>query len=128
MTLAEELERLRRWLVTTAGAPPMEDARVVELTGAEIGASDLALSHDRLMATPDFEKRWAVLLAQGYAWINLSCYGLHGRTLIAAIELPRAPRGAPRTSVNLSGPPTDPKTGRPSWDAALRIRVVGMVG
>jgi hypothetical protein len=49
------------------------------------------------------------LLAVGYTWLNMSCYGVHDGSLIVAIEVPspRTLRPGYSTYVNLSGPPTD---------------------
>jgi hypothetical protein len=93
-SLAEHIERLRKWLTDVLGAPPIEDVRIVELARSEIGAPALEIAAERMHTADAFESRWAELLLRGYAWINLSCYGLHGHTMIAAIELPPGGPGA----------------------------------
>jgi hypothetical protein len=124
VNIHEHIGELRRWLRDELDAPTIDEAFVVELSREEIGAAHLALSRDRVKTPEAFEARWAEIVSRGYSWINLSCYGLHGRTMIAAIELSREPTGVPRANVNFSGPPNDPRTGTPQWDGRDRIRIV----
>lgn len=52
-----------------------------------------------------FDARFDELLAAGYSWINLSCYGLHEGRLVVAVETPLDSGRVPsRPSVNYSGP------------------------
>ena len=78
----------------------------------ELFAEDLYVDHlskrtidrHKLYELLEFSDRFDFLLHKGYDWLNLSGLGLHGGTLIVAIEKPLSTRDCPRTSVNLSGP------------------------
>lgn len=89
-TLFDSLERLTL---------PARRALVVEL-GLEPGS----VRREEFREPADYEARFQELLAAGFPWINVSCYGLYEGRLLVVVELPREATGAARTSVNYSGP------------------------
>jgi hypothetical protein len=99
--LTHHLERLRRFLDTIDPPPPCRDVRLVEMQSGEA-----EFRQDGLCTPSDYEARFDELLAAGYAWLNVSCYGVFGNFLVVGVEVPTSKRllpGAP-TPVNLSGP------------------------
>lgn len=74
-----------------------------------------------LQTVAQYEERFSALLAKGFAWINLSFYGLIDDKALVTVEFPNhepAGRGA-ATSVNFSGPIR--AVSRSSWDARPHI-------
>lgn len=80
---------------------------------AEVGA---------LHAVADFRPVFDRMLVAGYAWLNLSAFGIFRGNLVIGVELPREPTGVPpgRTSVNYSGPARS-VTATATWDFALTL-------
>lgn len=93
----------------------MTDERV-RCAGASV------VPREALIAAAEFAPRFDGLLLAGYAWINLSAYGICAGDLIVGVELPREPASvaAGLTSVNYSGPPLN-AGGTPRWELALSI-------
>lgn len=75
-----------------------------------------------LSAIAEFGPVFDRLLVAGYAWLNLSSYGIFRDKLIIGLELPAAPVGVPPglTCVNYSGPTRQPD-GSVSWDFQLTL-------
>lgn len=123
--LTENLSRLEEWLRRSDDAPTWTGARFVESRNIQYGRTDTILM-STLRTVEAFEPRFEALLQAGYAWINLSALGVLGGELLVSVEVPRDTSSVPygRTSVNLSGPPLDSKTGARVWDASLRTRLV----
>jgi len=75
---------------------------------AEAGAAiRVHIPAGTLIPPSQYQVRFDELLGLGYAWLNLSCYGFVGETMVVAVELPRTPAGRVgiATSINFSGPP-----------------------
>ncbi|HET8925679.1 MAG TPA: hypothetical protein VFN26_22035 [Candidatus Acidoferrum sp.] len=106
--LSNHLDRLLALLEDCGLHPPSRDVRIVEISQIRRVSPDgtVHVRRDELRSPLDYEARFDELLRTGYAWLNVSCYGVHDGFLIVAIEVP-GPRtlypGCP-TSVNLSGP------------------------
>lgn len=120
--LSDHLDRLLQSLER----PPSKDVRIVEIDpDAEWSGGRYYVRQENVYKPLDYENRFDELLRTGYAWLNMSCYGLWNGFLIVAIEMPRAtalnmkPRSA--TSVNLSGPTVGVLARDWNVDAVLRI-------
>jgi hypothetical protein len=114
--LRQSVEDLSRWL-RERGAPCWADVAIVELSRtaqlrAAPGGEHIHVSRSELRTVASYQARFEQLLDQGHAWINLSAFGFVGDTLLITVETPRSSASAQRTSVNLSGPPTNR-----GWDA-----------
>jgi hypothetical protein len=106
--LEDELRRLLDFLDRQGQGPPTRRLRIVEIPhGAPIDQRGrIRVQSSGLCEPVAYEARFDELLAAGLPWLNMSCYGALGGTLIVAIELPMPPsKPAAKTSVNLSGPP-----------------------
>jgi hypothetical protein len=128
--LSKHLERLLHWLASVGLQPPSQDFRIVEvsLNNYNLGDGTHHIQKGDLREPVDYEVRFNELLAAGYSWINLSCYGVHHGFLIVAIELPafddgdeNAPSLGCNTSVNLSGPRRDVRDRGWRVDSVLTI-------
>jgi hypothetical protein len=124
------LDRLLDWLTTVECQPPAQDVRIVEVGLNNYNHADgtYHIREGDLRTPADYEVRFNELLAAGYSWINLSCYGIHRSFLIVAIELPAVDDGDENalvpgcnTSVNLSGPRQDVRDRGWSVDTVLTI-------
>jgi hypothetical protein len=124
-TLAEHLDRLQAWLRELPGAPTWSAVRIVESASIQYGPVD-RIPRDAICTVEEYERRFEAHVASGYSWINLSGLGVDDGALLVSVEVPRDAVGVPhgRTSVNVSGPALDPKTGTPIWHAGARIRIV----
>lgn len=157
MTLIEHLGALLQWLDSIGLAPPSRDIRIVEINSKtpwvpsedyKIGEKEDGLPltkpsemetdycryhirKDELLTPDEYENRFHELLAVGYTWLNMSCYGVHAGFLIVAIQVPGPilPQGGKRklfpgcvTAVNLSGPCNEAR--RRNWDAGWQLEVV----
>jgi hypothetical protein len=119
--LAEHLARLEAWLRRDAGAPAWTAIRLVESDAIKYGVRD-QIPRSKLFSVADYEPRFEQHLAAGHSWLNLSALGVLDTILLVCVERPRVPVGAfGHTSVNLSGPRLDVRTGRPSWDASAFV-------
>ena len=114
--LSNHLDRLVHWLASIGLQPPSQDVRIVEVSvnNYNLGDGTYHIQKDDLRKPVDYEVRFNELLASGYSWINLSCYGVHHGFLIVAVELPGFDDGDANAltpgrnpSVNLSGPRRD---------------------
>lgn len=123
--LTENLARLEDWLRRSDDAPTWTAVRFVESKSIQYGPTD-TIPASALLTVEAFEPRFEALFGAGYGWINLSALGVLDGELLVSVELPRDTASVPygRTSVNLSGPPLDSKTGARVWDASVRTRVV----
>jgi hypothetical protein len=83
-------------------------------------ASAAVVPREALITAAEFAPRFDGLLVAGYAWINLSAYGLFAGDLVVGVELPPEPAGVPAglTAVNYSGPPLT-AAGTPRWELEL---------
>jgi hypothetical protein len=99
--------------------------RIVESSEVKYGRTD-DVPLTALKTVEAYAPRFERLLAAGYSWINLTALGVLDKHLLVCVELPREPVGIPagRTSINLSGPPLDPRTKACVWDASVRIRLI----
>jgi hypothetical protein len=128
-SLRQHLDELLKWLATRCEVPPIDGCVVLDTSHrrvryqAGLSGGSWVVSADALVSLEAYDHTFAALLRRGYAWINLSAYGIYEQKLVLGIELPRDSAGAPfgSTSVNYSGPAQDVKTGVPNW--ALRIDV-----
>jgi len=106
--LCLHLERLLQWLQEIGLQLPSRDIRIVEISQIRQPSTDgtYHVRRNQLLSPLEYESRFDKLLAKGYSWLNMSCYGVYDGLLIVAIEVPD-PRtlypGCP-TSVNLSAP------------------------
>jgi hypothetical protein len=106
--LSLHLNRLLHWLQEIGLQLPSRDIRIVEISQIRRPSTDgtYHVRRNQVLSPLEYECRFDELLAKGYSWLNMSCYGVHDGSLIVAIEVP-GPRtlypGCP-TSVNLSAP------------------------
>ena len=119
--LSNALQHLLAFLNEASPAPPTRGTLILELR-SPVALDDegrLRVTRDELRVPADYESRFATLMASGFPWINVSCYGALDDQLIVVIELPRAPSDAKRTSVNYSGPSNRVRDSR--WDASCDL-------
>lgn len=125
-TLGEYIGRLLAWVDSLHPIPPWHSQLVLDTSDPMVRwvAEDGGFWQcpERALQPPDsFAGKFDELLRVGYAWINLSVYGIFDDDLIIGIELPSEPVGVPpgRTSVNFSGPSLGVTSGHPAWQAPL---------
>lgn len=104
--LATHLRRLLQFLEANHLHPPSEDIRIVEVGHVNQSDGTFHVRLEDFHSPLDYAIRFDELLQAGYPWLNMSCYGIHDKRLIVAIEVPSARPLRPgcATSVNLSGP------------------------
>jgi hypothetical protein len=107
---------------------PSREVRIVEVTRRTKLGTDgrLRIPKDELKSILEYEARFDELLRAGFAWINLSYYGLYGAFLIVGVEPPPDEpnrRRSPCTSVNYSGP--NRRVADACWDATMMLVVEG---
>lgn len=86
-----------------AQGPAPGDIVIIERTAAE--GEPWIVDRARLRSAAAYAPRFADLLNRGFDWLNVSYYGqLEGRPLVVVEVPPGDPTGAPRTSINFSGP------------------------
>ncbi len=103
--LSRHIAELSRLVAATAGALDLASIRIVEVSASDFDASGRPLVDDEaLQSVEAYAERFDVLLASGYAWLNLSYLGRLRDWQLVAVELPaqRAER-ATATAVNYSG-------------------------
>lgn len=106
--LNQHIDRLLQWLDDIGLSVPSRNIRIVDLSDAQVNEDTrkIRISRNEIRTPAEYELRFDELLAAGYPWLNLSCYGLFEDCLLLCVEVP-CPReldpGRP-TSVNLSGP------------------------
>src|SRR6476469_3500789 len=124
--LAEHADRLLRWYGSLHAIPSFAEIAVMDTSEPLVQHTQkgwhLPASH--LRGVDEFAPQFDRYLRAGYAWINLSLYGLHSdATLVLGIELPpRGPTGVPvgYTSVNYSGPSLETQAD-PRWRLRLTV-------
>jgi hypothetical protein len=126
LTLREHADRLLRWFGSLRAIPSFETIAVIDTSQPSVRyvKGRWCLPASSIHALGDFAPWFDQYLRTGYAWVNLSLYGLRGATLILGIELPpNGPTGVPPgfTSVNYSGPGQDVTTHEPIWTLALVV-------
>lgn len=124
LPLAEHLRELFAFCERVASPLPVWNAVLV------LDTKDPGVRYDRgwivepsaLVTVAQFSPRWDALLTAGYAWVNLSAYGLFRKNLIVGVEFPSEPTGVPPglTSVDYSGPARD-RAGTPAWTLNLTV-------
>lgn len=104
-TLDEALALLRGYDLGR-GLPRCEEVVLYELSSDDRFDAEGAARVDRarLVAVERYRDRFAALLDEGYAWINLHLAGVVDGRWVVIVELPRERATARGTSVNLSGP------------------------
>jgi hypothetical protein len=103
MSLAQHIDHL---LTQYAPASRMEDVRIVEVGADDYDGSGFPIVRRASLAGPaTCSARFSQLLTSGYAWLNLSFYGLLDGNPLIAIETPQRGPTSATTSVNYSGPP-----------------------
>ena len=101
--LSAQVGRLENWLRSTLTAPLWMGVSFIERFWLE--PTKTTVSHDAIVAAERYGERFAELMSAGYSWINFHAAGVLGGRLLVSVELPPGgPTGAPRTSVQLSGP------------------------
>ena len=128
VSLETHTGRLLEWLGRERTIPPWReklvldtrDPRVRWVTGESHG---WRAPEGALQSVASFAPQFDPLVTMGYAWINLSAYGIFRGDLVFGIEVPHETVGAPpgRTSVNYSGPNLDVRTGEPVWELRLEL-------
>jgi hypothetical protein len=106
---------------------PLQPPRTSPVTMIEISGKASLDPTGRLLVPPEmfasvegYAARFEQLLDLGFPWINLSCMGVLRDKLVVAVELPSEHAGpAPRTSINLSGPPRAVLDN--NWDASWAL-------
>jgi len=121
--LQDKLDLLFQMMAGGAEQSPRPgDALIVERSRRDVDDSGrLMIAAADLQTVEQYNPRFSALMAKGFAWINLSFFGvLDGRALVT-VEFPNyepiGTRGP--TSVNFSGPMRAVST--TSWDARPRI-------
>ncbi len=101
--LSNHLDRLLDRLEGFGIQRSSRDVRIVEVSQISPDGT-YHVRRDQLRKPLDYESRFDELLATGYSWLNISCYGVHDGSLIVAIEVPvpRTLYPGCTTSVNLS--------------------------
>src|SRR5260370_29845230 len=103
--LSRHLDRLLQRLDSFELQPSSREVRLVEISQVSRVSADgtYHVRRDQLRRPLDYESRFDELLKTGYVWLNMSCYGVHDRWLIVAIEVPGPRTLYPGcfTSVNL---------------------------
>ncbi len=105
--LANELQRLLDFLRKQGHQLPTTRLRIVEVPHNFPVDTEgrIRVHYGDLREPQDYEARFEELLAAGFPWLNVSCYGVLDQALVIAIEVPAPPlRPATRTSLNFSGP------------------------
>jgi hypothetical protein len=106
--LSVHLERLLGFVDGGGLQPPSRDLRIVEVHNDQVDlrTGKSKCRRDDLRTPSDYAARFDELLSMGYAWLNMSCYGVWENVLLVAIEVPGSKQHSPGsfTSVNLSGP------------------------
>jgi hypothetical protein len=99
--LPAQVDRLVTWLRSTLAAPNWSGVSFVE--GFWLEPKVAFLARDSVIVS--YAARFADLMSAGYSWINFHAAGVLAGRLLVSVELPPSgPTGAPRTSVQLSGP------------------------
>ncbi len=122
--LSEHVRELLAFCERVAGpVPPFDTTLFLEMNGtaARIDAG-WRVARDALFTTTEFAPRFDRLLLAGYAWVNLSAYGIWQEALVIGVERPREATGVPAglTSVNYSGPPHTPEASA-RWSLNLDV-------
>lgn len=106
-------------------APPRE-IRVVEILPGDYREDGyLRVPRERLLSNDAFSARFDQLVRAGYSWINLNYLGMHEGAAVVAVEVPRRATGAPKPSINYSGPSRSVLENM--GDAATVLRVIESV-
>lgn len=95
LPLAEHLRELVAFCERVASPLPVWNAVLL------LDIKDPGVRYDRgwivepsvLVTVAQFSSRWDALLVAGYAWLNLSAYGLFRKSLIVGVEFPSEPAG-----------------------------------
>ncbi len=117
--LQQRLDLLFRMMAGQPGQPPVQGHVVIaELTKDRFdhqGRPVIAIAE--LHTVEQYDDRFSALMAMGFAWINLSYYGLLDGKALVTVEFPNdePTRRSPVTSVNLTGPPR--AVSESAWDA-----------
>jgi hypothetical protein len=124
LSLEEHVERLLAFCERVAAPlPGWREIRVLDTSDPRVTyRAGWVASESALRSVSEFSPRFNSLLMTGYAWINLSAYGMFGLHLILGVDVPRHAQGVPTglTSVNYSGPPLS-GDGKPSWNLKLTL-------
>ncbi|MBU1219478.1 hypothetical protein KKF34_01680 [Myxococcota bacterium] len=100
------LKKLLEYLLELQIYPPTQNVSIVEISGEFDKNGRLSVGRDMLLDPDVYEARFEEIMRIGYAWINISCYGLYEDKLVVGIELPESmPQNPVKTSINYSGPP-----------------------
>ncbi|MBL8717329.1 MAG: hypothetical protein JNL79_15185 [Myxococcales bacterium] len=121
--LKRALEGLFVFLEDAGQTPPVREVRLLEI-GPGVGLDErgrLRVRRDDCRDPEDYSNRFEEVLAAGFPWINVSCYGVDGGKLIVVVEVPRGGGRAIRTSVNYSGPIR--ATIEHGWDATIALAI-----
>jgi hypothetical protein len=127
-SLSSHLDRLLRQLESFGLQSASTDVRIVEVSQISPDGT-YHVRRDQLRKPMDYESRFDELLATGYSWLNISCYGVQNGSLIVGIEVPDP--GNPRTlypgcatSVNLSWRISPDGTGSEyEWNVATVLTI-----
>lgn len=102
-------------------APPRE-IRVIEILSGDYGEDGcLRVPRARLLSNDEFSARFDQLVRGGYSWINLSYLGMHEGAAVVTVEVPHHAIGAPKPSINYSGPPRSVLENMGEAATALRV-------
>ncbi len=99
------------------------EIRVIEILPGDYGEDGyLRVPSARVLLSDDFSSRFDQLVRAGYSWINLNYLGMHEGAAVVAVEVPRHATGAPKPSINYSGPPR--VVSESMGEAATVLRVI----
>jgi hypothetical protein len=110
--LSRHIDALLAFLHSIGLYPPASKVKIVEIN--QDAPTDpmgrFRVRRDAFRDPPEYEARFDQLMSANPAWVNISCYGADGDSLIVVVELPRpsytpASRTASsQTAINYSGP------------------------
>jgi hypothetical protein len=124
LSLAEHTRELLAFCRRVASPIPTFDATLFLNTADERVRYEggFVVPREALVSAAAFAPHFDRLLVAGYAWVNLSAYGIFAGDLIVGVEVPREAIGVPvgLTSVNYSGPSLS-AAGAPRWHLDLTV-------
>lgn len=122
MKLTAALAELFRFLAERGHVVPRLQLAVVELSPQELLPSgQYAVKRGALQTVEEYGERFEKLQRAGFPWLNMTCVGVADERLVVGVELPSTPTGAPKPSINYSGP--ENRVLNAGWSAAAVLRV-----
>lgn len=109
--LDRQVAALLEWLGAVTDIPDFDGFLILDTSSQDVNyaAGSCRVSPESLVSLESYSATYNDLLKKGYAWANLSVYGIFKGKLVIGIELPNSAAGVPfgATTINFSGPPMD---------------------